>query len=116
MAKEYRQQSFNVDVKVSGTTNDLYTCPANTRAEVTMLLIVNANGNTSVEAYWYDASKVYTSRLLGGKNMTSGEYILHSPFSLILESGDKLQIKATGTNPIHIDAVCTVHEHFVPLG
>ncbi len=116
MVKEYRQQSFNVDVKVSGTVNDLYTCPANTRAEITMLLIVNANGNTTTSAYWYDASKAYTSNLLGGKNMTSGEYVLHSPFSLILEPGDKLQIKGVGTDPIHIDAVCTVHEKFIPLG
>ena len=116
MVKEYRQQSFNIDVKVSNTTYDLYTCPANNRSEITMLLIVNASGNTTVNMYWYDSSKSYTSNLLGGKNMTSGEYILHSPFSLILEPGDKLQVRASGTDPIHIDAICTVHEKFVPLG
>lgn len=111
-----RKQSFNVDCKVENQLYDLYTCPANVRAEVIFLLLVNASTNSSASAYWYDASKAYTSNLLTGKNLASGEtHIYNSGFSLVLEAGDKLQIKPTNNVSPHIDAVCTVLETFVPV-
>lgn len=113
--KPVRTQSFNIDCKVENQVYDLYTCPANVRAEVTFLLIVNASTTSSASAYWYDASKAYTSNLLTGKNLNAGETLVYnSGFSLILEAGDKLQIKPTNNASPHIDAVCTVLETFVP--
>ena len=114
--KSARKQSFNADCNVENQTFDLYTCPANCRAEVEMLMIVNAGGNTTVTVTWYDASKSYSSRIVGGKNMTAGEYLLFTGASLVLEAGDKIQIKPTGNASPHIDGLCTVVETFVPVG
>ena len=114
--KPARRQSFNADCKVEGQTYDLYTCPANCRAEVEMLMIVNAGGNTTVTVVWYDASKSYSARILGGKNMTAGEYILFTGATLVLEPGDKIRITPTANASPHIDGMCTVTETFIPVG
>jgi hypothetical protein len=114
--KPSRKQSFNADCNVENQTFDLYTCPANCRAEVEMLMIVNAGGNTTVTVVWNDASKSYSSRIVGGKNMGAGEYLLFTGASLVLEAGDKLQITPTGNSAPHIDGLCTVMETFIPVG
>lgn len=132
--KAARTYSFWVDADTQDQVYDLYTCPNNCRSEVTMLHIVNADGNTTVFAYWYihpdniPESKSshpdystwivsgYTSNIIGGKNMTSGEYILLTDATLVLEPGDKIQIKPTANATPHIDALCTVTETFIPVG
>lgn len=126
--KPSRVKSFWADVKVDGALYDLYTCPANCRAEVTMLHLVNANGNTSVFAYWNiaadnvpEALKAsyptgYSSNIIGGKNLSIGEYILLTGATLVLEPGDKLQVKSVGASTPHVDALCTVTETFIPVG
>ena len=126
--KPARTRSFWADVKLDNTVYDLYTCPANCNAEVTMLHIVNANGHTSVFAYWNIAAANvppalqatyptgYSSNIIGGKNMSVGEYILLTGATLVLQPGDKLQVKSVGANPPHVDALCTVTETFVPVG
>lgn len=109
-----RKQSFNVSCTVSGTQYTLYTCPANCRAEVSMMMIVNADGNTSVTVLWYDASSGHSVHILGGKNMSTGDYVLLTGATLILEAGDKFYVTQTGGT--HIDALCTVEETFIPVG
>lgn len=133
-AKPARHKSFWVDADVEDQVYDLYVCPSNCSAEVEMLHVVNANGNTTVFAYWYiapgniPASKSshpdystwivsgYTSNIIGGKNMTTGEYIQLTDTTLVLEPGDKIQIKPTANAAPHIDALCTVTESFIPVG
>lgn len=126
--KPARVRSFWADVKVDSTVYDMYTCPSNCRAEVTMLHVVNANGNTSVFLYWYvtannvpDALKAtypsgYTSNIVGGKNMSAGDYFTLTDATLVLQPGDKIQVKSVGASPPHVDALCTVTETFVPVG
>lgn len=126
--KPARTRSYWADVKVDNTVYDLYTCPPNCTAEVTMLHIVNANGNTSVFAYWNIAATNvppalqaeyptgYSSNIIGGKNMSVGEFILLTNATLVLQPGDKLQVKSVGAATPHVDALCTVTETFVPVG
>ena len=126
--KNARTRSYWADVKLDSTLYDLYTCPANCRAEVSMLHVVNANGNTSVYLYWdVPAENVppalqatyptgYKSNIIGGKNLSSGEYVLLTGATLVLQPGDKIQVKSVGASPPHVDALCTVTETFVPVG
>ena len=113
--KPSRVQSFNVNCTVSETTYTLYTCPANCRAEVSMLMLVNVAGNLTASMEWNDASSGNHVHILGGKNMTAGEYVLFTGATLILESGDTLTITVTGSSP-HADGLCTVTETFIPVG
>ena len=94
--KPARRRSFWVDVKVDDAVYDMYTCPPNCTAEVDMIHVVNANGNTSVFVYWdIAAANVppalqatyptgYTSNLVGGKNMSVGEFFTLTGATLVL--------------------------------
>lgn len=114
--KPARRQSFGVSCEVENQTESLYTCPANCRAEVEMLFVVNANGSTTVSGTWYDSSSSTAFSLIGGKNMVSGEYILLTGATLVLEAGDSIRITPTGNASPNIDAMCTVVETFIPVG
>lgn len=128
VGKPARTKSFWADVKLDSTLYDLYVCPTNCRAEITMLHIVNANGNTSVFAYWFvapenvpEALKAtypsgYTSNIVGGKNLSQGDYVLLTGATLVLQPGDKIQVKSVGASPPHVDALCTATETFIPVG
>lgn len=132
--KSTRIKSYWNDADTSGTIYTIYTCPVNCRAEVTMFHVVNAGGTTTVDAYWFiHADNIppslsshpdystwitsgYRSRVIGGKNMSTGEDVLLSGASLILEPGDRLEVKGTGSGTVHVDARCTVSEAFLPAG
>jgi len=94
----------------------LYTCPANCRAEVTMLFCVNANGNTTALAKWYMASTGEEYRLIGGKNLGIGEFVLLTGATLVLEPSDEIRCIASGNSTPELDFMCTVTETFVPVG
>ena len=94
----------------------LYTCPDNCRAEVTMLFAVNANGNTSALAKWVRASDSAEFRLIGGKNLGLGEFVLLTGATLVLETGDQIVCTATGNAAPELDFMCTVVETFIPVG
>jgi len=119
--KSARPQSFHTSATTEDEAATLYTCPANCRAEVTMLLIVNKNGTTTVDVTWEDADNPFnasdtSASILGSKNMTQGEYILFTGATLVLEAGDTLQITPTSQASPHIDGLCTVTETFIPVG
>ena len=94
----------------------LYTCPANCRGEVSMLFCVNANGTTSALAKWYRDSDSAEFNLIGGKNLGTGEYILLTGATLVLEPGDQIRCVATGNSTPTLDYMCTVTETFQPVG
>lgn len=114
--KPARTISRGVSCEVEDQQETLYTCPANCKAEVTMLFVVNANGNTTVSATWFDSSESEAYNILGSKNMTTGEYVLLNQATLVLESGDAIRVTPTGNTTPNIDAMCTVTETFVPVG
>jgi len=119
--KPARTQSFHTSATTEDVAATLYTCPANCRAEVTMLLITNVNGNTTVNVNWVDADNPFdatdlSAAILGSKNMTIGEYILFTGATLVLEAGDSLTITPTSNATPHIDGLSTVTEIFIPVG
>jgi hypothetical protein len=70
------------------TEYNIYTCPANCRAEVTMLMVVNAGGSTTTATViWYDASKTVDVHILGSKSLSAGDYVLFTGATLVLEAG-----------------------------
>ena len=100
----------------SGTTTEIvYTCPANCVAELTFVHVVNGGGSTnSVDVEWYVAAEDYTSHVLSGKSLGSGDNTTFIDIDLILQPGDRIQV--TPTSAGHIDTILTVTETFVPVG
>ena len=114
--KPARVVSKGVICTVQNQVRTLYTCPANCRAEVTMLLCVNVNGNTSALAKWVRASDSAEFRLIGGKNIGTGDFILLTGATLVLEPGDQITCVATDNSTPELDYLCTVTETFIPVG
>lgn len=114
--KSSRTQSYNVNCTVRGTVYTLYTCPSNCKAEVSMLMINNVLGNVSPDVTWEDVSSAHGVHIVGGKNLVAGDSILFTGATLVLESGDKLNITIPGTGSCHLDGLCTVSETFLPVG
>ena len=115
-AKPSRTQSYNVNCTVQGTTYTLYTCPSNCRAEVSMLMLNNIVGNVDLDVTWEDASSSSSVHIIGSKNMVAGDSILFTGATLVLESGDTLEVLVPGTGSCHLDGLCTVSETFLPVG
>lgn len=116
IGKPARTVSKGVICDVEDEVKTLYTCPSNCRAEVTMLFCVNANGTTDSLAKWVRASDSAEFRLIGGKNLTTGESLLLTGATLVLEPGDKIDCTATNNATPELDFMCTVTETFVPVG
>ena len=114
--KPARVESKGVVCTVEDQVETLYTCPANCRAEVSMLYCVNPNGNTSAIAKWVRASDSAEFRLIGGKNLGTGEFVLLTGATLVLEPGDAITCVATGISSPELDYMCTVTETFQPVG
>jgi hypothetical protein len=111
---ENRAKTYNVSCTVSAQEYTLYTCPDNCRAKMNLLYLTNSDGTTTVNVEWNraDGSHVH---ILGGKNMTSGEFIQWSGAYIVLEPTETFTVSATvGSGSPHIDILCTVEEYFLP--
>jgi len=100
----------------TGTTvEDVYVCPANCVAEVTYILVANADTSTNdVTIQWYVAADAYTSHFLSDKSLSGGGYHEFADIDLVLQAGDKIQVEPDSAG--HIDTIVTVTETFVPVG
>jgi len=113
--KSYRERTPIISCTVDSQREVLYTCPANCRARVLLVYIVNANGTASVTFEIYKAASDTHFFILSGKNLASSESLQLSDGYIVLEPGDKLEVTPVGTSPV-IDALCTVEETFIPVG
>jgi hypothetical protein len=110
-----RMKTVNKTATVSGTQVTLYTCPANCRAHVSMLMITNVNGTASVDCTFNRAADSSTMHILGGKNLSTGEYVLFTGAEMVMEPGDTIKYTPTGSTPT-VDVMATVEEFFVIPG
>jgi len=115
-----RTKSSIVDVTTDGTAVTVYSCPLNAKSHMNLLFITNAGSNASdISIDWYRASQTTTYAILGGKNLSAGEYIQFSHSFIVLESGDTISITTSNTAGAGIPDVhcfCTVEEFFIPVG
>ena len=115
--KPSRVRSLYVSCTVRDQVYTLYTCPPNCVAEVSMLLLAGVTGSPDVTVFWYNSlNDDGQARILSGKNISVGEYVLFTGATLVLSPGDSLRVVAKVQNSPHIDATCTVTETFIPIG
>ena len=89
---------------------------------MSMLHLVNAGGTVTVDVEFNRSSASQSalgvdaqSHILGGKNMSTGDYIQFLGAVMVLEPGDTVTIIADGSSP-HVDAIATVEEFFLVPG
>lgn len=116
VSKNIRSRSVVKAFTVKDVRGELYVCPNNCTSKVVLLFVTNVNGTTNIKIDWYKASEATHYAILGGKNLTLGEFIQFSDSYIILEPGDKLEITPSGHATPDIHAFCTVEETFIPVG
>jgi len=112
IARDSRTRTVNVSAIVDEQIYNLYTCPANCKSHMSLLFLSNTGGNVSVDVEWDRADSTH-AHILGGKNLTTGEFIQFSDGFIVLEAGDEINVVADGSDP-HVDFFCTVEEFFLP--
>lgn len=121
IAKNTRARSEIIAITTDNVPVALYTCPANCRSHMSLLFFTNASSNASdVNVTWYRASKNTTYFILGGKNLSQGEFVQFDGGAfIVLEAGDIVSLETTataGSGIPQLDAFCTVEEYFIPVG
>jgi len=117
--KNSRTKSEIIAISTDDSPVTLYTCPANAKAHMNLLFITNASSNASdVNVQWYRDSKSTSYFIIGGKNLTQGEFLQFDGGAfIVLEAGDYITIETTDTAESGVpdtDAFCTVEEFFIP--
>ena len=120
IAKNSRTRSEILAITTDDVPVTLYTCPANAKAHMNLLFFTNASSNASdVDVQWYRASKTTSYFILGGKNLSQGEFVQFDGGAfIVLEAGDYITLETTdtaGSGVPRLDAFCTVEEFFLPI-
>jgi len=120
IAKNSRTKSEIVAISADDVPLTLYTCPANAKAHMSLLFITNASSNASdIDVQWYRASVATSFFIIGGTNLSQGEFIKIDNAFIVLEAGDYITVETTSTAGSGVpdtDAFCTVEEFFNPVG
>lgn len=77
-----------------------------------LLYLTNTDGTTTVSVEW-DRADGSHAHILGGKNLSTGDFIQWSDAYIVFEPGDSMTVTATASAP-HLDVLCTVEEYFLP--
>ena len=115
-----RFKSYGLHAILDDTAYTVYTCPPNTVAYMSLVFVSNASASASdVIVQWDDNDSGTPITIIGGKNLSSGEFIQLSGSFLVLESADTLKITVSntsgGNNP-DTSIIVTVEEVFLPNG
>ena len=110
-----RMKTANLTATTTTQEETLYTCPNNCRSHVSMLMITNVNGTASVDCQFHRAADSSVMHILGGKNLSTGEYVLFTGAEMVMEPGDHITLTPTGSTPT-VDIMATVEEFFVIPG
>ncbi len=87
-----------------------------------MLHLVNAGGTATVDVEFNRSSATQaalgvdaSAHILGGKNMSTGDFVQFLGAVMVLEPGDTVTVTADGTTPT-VDVIATLEEFFVTPG
>ena len=115
-----RFKSYGLHAVLDDTAYTVYTCPPNTVAYMSLVFVSNASASASdVSVEWNDYDNGAPIVIIGGKNLTSGEFIQLSGSFLVLEESDTVKMTTTNTaggNDPDVSIIVTVEEVFLPNG
>ena len=113
--KEHRERTSQVSCAVSGTRYTLYEAPANCRSLVKFLNVASGAAANIIVLELYKVANTTRYKLVNGKSLAAGENITFGEIVIALESGDRIEVTST-SGTLSAEAICTVMEHFRPLG
>jgi hypothetical protein len=77
-----------------------------------LVFITNANGTNTITLKWYRKADNVSYFIVGGKNLSLGEFIQLSEAYIVLDPQDRLEVTLGSAG--NVDALCTAEETFTP--
>lgn len=89
-----------VNARTNNTKVTLLTVPTKNTGIWTTMYVISTAGVETPKVFWYDASTNTEYFVIGGKNLSSGDYILLADKEIVLQAGDEIRIQNTGSNSV----------------
>lgn len=89
-----------ITTRTDTTKETLYTVPTKHHALWELAYVISLTGNDSPSVFWYDVSKNTEYKILGGKNLSAGDYVLLTNAVVAMEEGDEVRVQNSTTNSV----------------
>ena len=99
----------------TGTTaEDVYTCPANCRADVSFIHVLNVGTTNTITLEWFQATGSVSTKILSAKSFAQGAFEQFTDLRIALSAGDKIRVTPGSSGDV--ETIVTVTETFNPVG
>ena len=100
------KHSVGKTITTTGSDVELFTVPNGYVAEMDLLFISNTSGSTaSVSVFWQHGHDAFHQiYIINGNNLSSKDYIQFSNGSIVMKSGDSIQVQ---TNTSGVSFIAT---------
>jgi len=92
--------------KTTTAKDTLYTVPVKNAGLWSVLYVISTAGTETPSVFWYDSSANTEYKVLSGKNLGVGEYLLLNQAEVVLQEGDQIRVSQAGTNSVTY--ICTL--------
>lgn len=89
-----------VATRTNATKVTLFTVPTKNTGLWSVMYIISTSGTESPKVFWYDSSTNTEYFIVGGKNLSAGDYILLNNAEVVLQAGDEIRVQNNGTNSV----------------
>lgn len=93
---------------------DVYTCPANCRADVSFIHVLNVGATNTITLDWLQAVGSVSTKILSAKSFATGAFEQFADIRIALAAGDKIRITPGSSGDV--ETIITVTETFNPVG
>ena len=94
----------NISLAVTNSSQDAYTCPANTTTIVREIIVTNIDGtnNADITLSLHDGSASSAKAFVSTKSVSADDFLRIDTANIYLEASDKIQAQASANNDLNL--------------
>ena len=94
----------NISLAVTNSSQDAYTCPANTTTIVREIIVTNIDGtnNADITLSLHDHSASSAKAFVSTKSVSADDFLRIDTANIYLEASDKIQAVASATGDLNL--------------
>lgn len=94
----------NISLAVTNSSQDAYTCPANTTTIVREIIVTNIDGtnNADITLSLHDGSASSAKAFVSTKSVSADDFLRIDTANIYLEASDKIQAVASATGDLNL--------------
>lgn len=94
----------NISLAVTNSSQDAYTCPANTTTIVREIIVTNVDGtnNADITLSLHDGSASLAKAFVSTKQVNADDFLRIDTANIYLEASDKIQAVASATGDLNL--------------